>query len=70
MKTEIAGLKITYTTVNELHEKMKKALEKVEKTLSHIQVRHKNLTKQKREIAKFLGINKRRDVKEANAPAN
>jgi len=60
MKTEIAGLKISYATVNELHEKMKKALEKVEKSLTHIQVRHKNLVKQKREISKFLGVTKRR----------
>lgn len=60
MKTEIAGLIISYTTVNELNEKMKKALDDVLKTLDKINVQHKNLIKQKKEISKFLGITKKR----------
>ncbi len=56
MKTEIAGLTISYTTVNELNDKMQKALDDVLKTLERNNVQHKNLVKQKREISKFLGI--------------
>lgn len=61
MKTEIAGLVISYSTVADLNEKMQKALEKVVKTLNHMESRHKTLVKQKKEISKFLGITKKRN---------
>lgn len=61
MKTEIAGLTISYTTVVDLNEKMKKALEEVTKELDNMAVQHKKLVKQKREISKFLGLTKKRN---------
>lgn len=60
MKTEIAGLVISYTTVGDLNEKMQKALEKVTKLLIYMEGRKKTLAKQKKEISKFLGITKKR----------
>jgi chaperonin cofactor prefoldin len=55
MKTEIAGLVISYSTVADLNEKMQKALEKVVKTLNHMESRHKTLVKQKKRFRNFLG---------------
>lgn len=67
MKTEIAGLTITYSTVGDLNDKMKKALEDVSKTLDKITAQHKRLIKQKKEISKFLGITNKKSKSEAQA---
>jgi len=63
MKTEIAGLTISYSTVTDLNEKMQKAFGDIAKELAKVQAQQKTLLKQKKEIAKFLGIkSKKKDV--------
>jgi hypothetical protein len=67
MKTEMAGLTISYTTVADLNSKMAKALEKVTKELNSMEAQHKILVKQKREISKFLGVGKKRGKSEGQS---
>lgn len=59
MKTEIAGLTITYATAPELTEKLTKAFSDVKEKLKKIEEERRTLRIQKKQIEKFLGLKKK-----------
>lgn len=70
MKTEIAGLKINYSTAPELNEKLNKALEKITARLEKIESRRKSLRVQKAQLEKFLGVKKTKETSPSPASQN
>lgn len=59
MKTEIAGLTITYATAPELTDKLTKAFGDVKDRLKKIEEERRTLRIQKKQIEKFLGLKKK-----------
>jgi hypothetical protein len=59
MKTEIAGLTISYATAPELTEKLTKAFGDVKDRLKKIEEERRTLRIQKKQIEKFLGLKKK-----------
>lgn len=56
MQIEIAGIKISSKSAEELKEKVGKALEEIQKKLEKCEKERRELRKQERALQKFLGI--------------